>query len=143
MFLPRKVFGLLLHFKIMIHPPKKKEKTKACGVVQQGPDQTHLLWLWSWLRCCGCMFSLHLGHEGKGCQAGGRPPYSGSTDANSAHSHCLSDGALRLRGWGLLGVETLGVTAWRGDLVWGKFHEYDQNILCHQKGKSTVNILYV
>lgn len=74
------------------------------------------MWLRSWLRCGGRLFSLHLGHQGKGRQARSGPSYRGGNDAPA---HRLSDGALRLGGRGLLGVETLRVTAWGGDLEVG------------------------
>lgn len=82
----------------------------------QQSEVAYLLLKRSRLRCGGCLFCLHLGHQWEGCQTRSRSSCCCGDNGNSTTSHGLSDGALRLRGWGLFIVETLGVAAWRGDL---------------------------
>lgn len=76
-------------------------------------EAAYLLQLWSG----ACLFRFHLGHQGEGCQTrGGSSCCCGDDSRTSTTSRRLSDGTLRLRGWGLFIVETLGVAAWRGHL---------------------------
>lgn len=74
----------------------------------------YLLVLRDLLRRSGRLFRLHLGYQGKRRQTGSRPSYR-----RRSHTHpsdCLGDWTLGLGGRSLLGMETLGITAWGRDL---------------------------
>lgn len=65
------------------------------------------------LRRGGRLFRLDFGHQGEGCQTGGGPSCHCGDHSASTPACRGRDGALGLR---LLRVETLRVTAGRGDL---------------------------
>lgn len=99
-----------------------KISSSHLAAVNHWERRLYLLWLRGRLRRGRRLLRLHFGHQWEGRQARGRPPRGcGDHADDSAPSHGLSDGALRLRGRGLLGVETLGVTAWRWDLEMRRF----------------------